>query len=140
MKLIIGKVASGKSQKVIEIAKKHASEGKETLIITSLATELGKRFGEAKQELGVHKSNFMVSSVKPQDSDNPELAVVKCLIPVFGATPSVIIVHAETFSRELVLAIMNLEPVLRAEIYMVVQANSEFAPGVQVVDVEEVIN
>ncbi|AGR46875.1 hypothetical protein JL_211 [Bacillus phage JL] len=140
MKLIIGKVASGKSQKVIDIAKEKAVEGKATLIVTSLADELGERFGAAKRELAEHKDNFMVTSIRPDTSSNPEMAVVKGMIPVFGAVPDVIIVHAEIFSRELVLALMNLEPVLKAEVYMVVQANSEFAPGVQVVDVEEVIN
>ncbi|AGR47101.1 hypothetical protein SHANETTE_211 [Bacillus phage Shanette] len=140
MKLIIGKVASGKSQKVIDIAKEKAVEGKATLIVTSLADELGERFGAAKRELAEHKDNFMVTSIRPDTSSNPEMAVVKGMIPVFGAVPDVIIIHAEIFSRELVLALMNLEPVLKAEVYMVVQANSEFAPGVQVVDVEEVIN
>jgi hypothetical protein len=141
MKLIIGKVASGKSQKVIDIAKEHASNGEETLIVTSLGEELGERFGAAKRELGdEHKGNFMVTSIKPHSSDNPDFAVIKGMIPVFGATPDVIIVHAEVFSRDLVLAIMNLESVMKAKVYMVVQANSEFAPGVQVVDVEEVIN
>jgi len=140
MKLIIGKVASGKSQRVIDIAKEKAVEGKATLIVTSLADELGERFGAAKRELAEHKDNFMVTSIRPDTSSNPEMAVVKGMIPVFGAVPDVIIVHAEIFSRELVLALMNLEPVLKAEVYMVVQANSEFAPGVQVVDVEEVIN
>jgi len=140
MKLIIGKVASGKSQRVIDIAKEKAVEGKATLIVTSLADELGERFGAAKRELSEHKDNFMVTSIRPDTSSNPEMAVVKGMIPVFGAVPDVIIVHAEIFSRELVLALMNLEPVLKAEVYMVVQANSEFAPGVQVVDVEEVIN
>jgi len=140
MKLIIGKVASGKSQRVIDIAKEKAVEGKATLIVTSLADELGERFGAAKRELAEHKDNFMVTSIRPDTSSNPEMAVVKGMIPVFGAVPDVIIVHAEIFSRELVLALMNLEPVLKAEVYMVVQANSEFAPGVQVVDVEEVIS